>query len=145
MTRYPRNPLYRLRRAYVAERLDDLDRAATLADPDGAWIAALHPGQRDNARAWSRYRIAEIRLMQRRYAEAEKSLGLLDADKAPKGLGDWIRLRRANLDDARGRRDEAAAAYRKIKTREAGVNARLFLQLPFPGGPRDFAPYFSGY
>ena len=145
MGRYPRNPIYRLRRAYVAERLGDLDRAVALADPDGAWISALHPGLRDNARAWSRYRVAEVRLMQRRYDEAGKLLSLLDADRAPKGLGDWIRLRRANLDDARGRRDEARAGYEKIKEREAGVNARLFLSIPFPGGPRDFAPYFSGY
>ena len=145
MARYPRNPLYRLRRAYVAERLGELDRAAALADPDGKWIASLQPALRDNARAWSRYRLAEIRLMQRRADEAEKLLGLLDIDHAPKGLRPWIRLRRANLDDARGRRDAARSGYEKIKEREAGVNARLFLGMPFPGGPRDFAPYFSGY
>ncbi len=145
MARYPRNPLYRLRRAYVAERLGELDRAAALSDPGGKWIAALQPGLRGNARAWSRYRLAEIRLMQRRDGEAERLLGLLDADHAPQGLGPWIRLRRANLDDARGRRDAARAAYRKITEREAGVNARLYLAMPFPGGPRDFAPYFSGY
>jgi tetratricopeptide (TPR) repeat protein len=145
MPRYPRNPIYRLRRAYVAERLDELDRAAELADPDGTWIAALHPGLRDNARAWSRYRLAEVRLVQGRYDEAERLLRLLDPDKAPKGLGPWIRLRVANLDDARGRRGAAVYAYEQIKEREAGADARLYLQTPFPGGPRDFAPYFAGY
>src|SRR6185312_13504470 len=38
MTRYPHNPVYRLRRAYVAQRRGDLDAAAALADPDGAWL-----------------------------------------------------------------------------------------------------------
>ncbi len=105
MERYPRNPIYRLRRAYVAERRGDLELAAALADPDGPWIAALHPGLRDNARAWALYRAAECDLLRGRLdAGAPGRLAALDERKAPKGLGDWILLRRANLDDARGRR-----------------------------------------
>jgi hypothetical protein len=121
MTRYPRNPVYRLRRAYVAERRGDWVQAAALADPDGAWIGALHPGLRENARAWSLYRAAECALFQGRPAEAARLLARLDERRAPKGLRDWILLRRANAAEARGRRDASWT------------------------GARDVAPFFSGY
>jgi hypothetical protein len=145
MGRYPRNPLYRLRRAYVAERRGDLAQAAALADPDGAWIAALHPDLRDNARAWALYRASECDLLQGRLDQGARRLEALDERKAPKGLRDWIVLRRANLDDARGRRDTAKAAYGRIVEKNAASAARGFLAAAFPGGPRDVAPFFSGY
>lgn len=145
MARYPRNPVYRLRRTFVAERRGEWEAAAALADPDGKWIAALHPGLRLNARAWALYRAAECRLLQGRLAEAEKLLARVDDRRAPKGLGDWLRLRRGNLADARGRRDEARAAYAGVRDKEAARLARRFLKRPFPDGPRDVAPFFSGY
>ena len=145
MGRYPRNPLYRLRRAYVAERRGDLEQAAALADPDGAWIAALHPDLRDNARAWALYRAAECDLFRGRLDSGAKRLASLDERKSPKGLREWIVLRRANVDDARGRREAAKAAYALIKEKTASAAARGFLAAPFPGGPRDVAPFFSGY
>lgn len=117
MTRYPRNPIYRLRRTFVAERAGDWDAAASFAEPDGPWIAALHPGLRDNARAWARYRLAEVRLFQGRLDDAQRQLDQLDDAKAPKKLAPWIRRRRHEVDGARHGR-------------------------PFPP---VVAPYFSGY
>jgi hypothetical protein len=145
MRRYPRNPLYRLRRAYVAERRGDLEAASALADPDGAWISALNPGLRDNARAWALYRAAECDLLRGRLDAGARRLAALDERTAPKGLRDWILLRRANLDDARGRRDAAKAGYARIKEKSAATAAQSFLAAPFPGGPRDVAPFFTGY
>ena len=107
MTRYPRNPVYRLRRVYVAERREEWDKAAALADPDGAWIAALHPGLRENARAWSQYRAAEARLLQGRPDEARPRLAALDERRAPKGLVDWIVRRRKELAEKTVSRDVA--------------------------------------
>jgi tetratricopeptide (TPR) repeat protein len=101
MTRYPRNPIYRLRRTFVAERRGDWDAAAELADPDGPWIAALDPRLRDNTRAWARYRLAEIRLFQGRLDDAAASLALLKGVKAPKKLAPWIGRRRNEVDGAR--------------------------------------------
>ncbi len=117
MTRYPRNPIYRLRRVYVAERRGDWAAAAALADPDGAWLAALHPGLRENAGAWARYRLGEVRLFQGRWDDAQAQLSRLDAAKAPKKLAPWIGRRRGELDGARRGR-------------------------PLPP---QVAPYFSGY
>jgi hypothetical protein len=120
MARYPRNPLYRLRRVYVAERRGDLDAAAALADPDGGWLAEVHPGPRPNARAWALYRAAECDLLRGRLDAAGRRLAALDEHSAPKGLRDWIPLRRLEIADAR-----------------AGRPARA--------GARDVAPFFSGY
>ncbi|MDE2509815.1 MAG: hypothetical protein KGL74_01715 [Elusimicrobia bacterium] len=145
MARYPRNPVYRLRRIYVAERREDWDRAAALADPDGDWIPALNPAVRQRTRAWALYRAAEALLLKGRLDEAERRLDELDARRAPKGLGDWIRLRRGNLDDARGRRAAAKAAYASVTDKAAAPLARAFQSDPFPAGLRDVAPFFSGY
>ncbi|HXT02378.1 MAG TPA: hypothetical protein VN915_17020 [Elusimicrobiota bacterium] len=145
MSRYPHNPVYRLRRAYVAERRGDLDEAAALADPDGAWIAALYPPLRPNARAWALYRAAECDLLRGRADAATSRLAALDDKTAPKSLDGWIQLRRANLDDARGRRGQAQAVYAKITERSAVAAAKAFLAEPYPGGSKEVAPFFSGY
>jgi hypothetical protein len=145
MKRYPHNPVYRLRRAYVAERRGDLDAAAALADPDGAWLTALYPALRANARAWALYRAAECDLLRGRPDRAAARLAALDARSAPTGLSDWIRLRRANLDDARGRRAQAKSVYADIKEKSAVPAAKAFLAEPFPGGSKEVAPFFSGY
>ncbi|HEX4048618.1 MAG TPA: hypothetical protein VH309_12315 [Elusimicrobiota bacterium] len=145
MERYPRNPLYRLRRTYVAERRGNLNQAAALADPDGKWIPALDPDLRRNARSWAVYRAAEVDLLRGRLDAAARRLAALDERTAPQGLRGWIKLRRANLDDARGRRKEAEALYARIGEKSAQSAAKGFLAAPFPGGPRDVAPFFSGY
>ena len=145
MGRYPRNPVYRLRRSYVAERRGDLEAAAALADPDGAWIGALSPGLRPNSYAWALYRAAECDLLQGRFDPAARRLAALDERAAPKGLRDWILLRRANLDDAAGRRGAAETVYERITEKSAAAAAQGFIAAPFPGGPREVAPFFSGY
>lgn len=145
MGRYPRNPLYRLRRTYVAERRGELGQAAALADPDGAWIPALDRGLRPNARAWALYRAAEVDLLRGRLDAGARRLDELGKLAAPKGLSGWILLRRGNLDDAAGRREAARDAYSRIKEKSAAEAARGFLAAPFPGGPRDVAPFFAGY
>lgn len=145
MKRYPHNPLYRLRRAYVAERRGDLAAAAALADPDGAWLRSLYPALRANARTWALYRAAECDLLRGRPDPAARRLAALDERAAPKGLADWIRLRRANVDDARGRRAQAEAAYARITEKSAVPAAKAFLAEPYPGGSKEVAPYFSGY
>lgn len=143
--RYPHNPVHRLRRAYVAERRGALDQALALSDPDGGWIRALNPAARDNARAWALYRAAEVRLFQDKIDEAGRRLAAVDERRAPKGLADWIALRRGNLADARGDRLAARALYAKVKDKNAAPLAKRFADEPFPAGPRDPAPFFSGY
>jgi hypothetical protein len=104
MTRYPRNPVYRLRRVYALERMGEFDKARSLADPDGAWLSAIHPGQRPHARAWALYRAAEIDVLTGRWDEARKRLDVVDVDDLPKGLKDWIGKRRRQIKDgAKGR------------------------------------------
>ena len=143
-TRFPHNPIFRLRRVYVAQKRGDLDAAAALADPGGTWIHKLHPSVRGHARDWALYRAAECRLLQGRPAEAKRWLDLLGGEARPGGLKDWILLRRGNLADAMGRRGEADAFYGRVKGRTAPL-ARRFRKERFPGGPRDVAPFFTGY
>ena len=143
--RYPRNPLYRLRRAFVAERMGDLERAMSLADPDGGWIATIHPLLRGSARAWALYRAAEVRLLQGRAAETGRWLDELDGLLHPRGLKDWVLLRQGNRLDAEGRRDEASAMYRRIKDKRPAALAERFLVERYPAGPKDAAPFFTGY
>lgn len=143
--RYPRNPIYRLRRAYVAERRGDFDGAVALADPDGGWFARLHPSVRTPARAWSLYRAAESRLLQGRAEEAAGWLEALDRLPHPRGMKDWILLRRANLLDSRGKTAEADSLYGRIKDRAPAALAERFRAQRYPSGPKDAAPFFTGY
>jgi len=143
--RYPHNPIFRLRRAYVAERRGDFDAAVALADPDGKWISTLHPSVRAPARAWALYRAAESRLLQGRAAETAAWVAALDSVPHPRGLKDWVLLRRANLLDFQGKPVEADAFYARIKDRTAAALARRFQAERYPAGPKDAAPFFTGY
>ncbi len=145
MARYPHNPIFRLRRAYVAERRGDYNAAVALADPDGPWFATLHATLRAPARAWALYRAAESRLLQGRTAEAERWLAAVDSIPHPRGLKDWILLRQANLLDSRGKTAEADALYRRIGDKAPAALAVRFRAERYPAGPRDAAPYFTGY
>lgn len=144
-SRYPRNPVFRLRRALVAAKRGDCARALAFADPGGAWLDALHPGARPAAEAAAAYRGAECRLLQGRYDQAEALLSRIDEERAPEHLRGWLELRRGNLADARGRRDEAKSFYARASGRRVAPLAKAFLRTPFPQGPRDTAPYFAGY
>ena len=56
--RYPGNPLYRLRRVYVALRRGAWGEARALADPEGAWLGQVPSALRERARAAALYRAA---------------------------------------------------------------------------------------
>lgn len=143
--RYPRNPIYRLRRVFVAQKRFDHDKAIALADAEGAWPEALHPSIRALTRAWARYRTAESHLLHGRHHQAEPFLAKLEAAPLPKGLRDWVIIRRGNFLDAEGKRDAALAEYRRVEDRRAKKTARGFLKNPYPHGPRAPAPFFTGY
>jgi tetratricopeptide (TPR) repeat protein len=144
-TRYPRNPIYRLRRVFVAQKRGDHDAAIALADAEGKWPAALHPSIRPLAQAWARYRTAESHLLHGRHHQAEPFLARLETAPLPKGLRDWVIIRRGNLLDAEGRREEALAQYRRVEDRRAKKAAKAFVKDPYPRGPREPAPFFTGY
>lgn len=143
--RYPHNPIYRLRRAYVAERRGDFDAAVALADPNGKWFDTLHPSVRAPARAWALYRAAESRLLQGRPAETEAWLKSLDALPHPRGMKDWVLLRRANLLDSQGKTKQADELYGRINDKIAAKLAARFRSSRYPAGPKDAAPFFTGY
>jgi len=142
---FPHNPIYRLRRAYVAQRRGDFDAAISLSDPDGTWIKTLHPSVRAPARNWALYRAAESLLMQGRLEEAGRRLANIDDKNLPRGLEDWVLLRRGNLADASGHRGEADSLYERLKDKNPSALARRFREERFPKGPRDVAPFFAGY
>lgn len=143
--RYPHNPIYRLRRAYVAERRGDFDAAVALADPDGKWFDTLHPAVRAPARAWALYRAAESRLLQGRPAEVARWLRALDSLPLPRGMKDWVLLRDANLLDAGGKPGEADGLYGRIKDKKPAELAGRFRRDRYPAGPKDAAPFFTGF
>ena len=97
MERYPRNPLYRLRRVYAAERRGAFAQAAALADPDGPWIAALDAALRRSTRAAALYRAAEAALLAGRPREASARLDALAAESPSDDLKPWIARRRQEL------------------------------------------------
>lgn len=143
--RYPHNPIYRLRRAYVAERRGDFDAALALADPDGEWIGTLHPAVRVPARAWALYRGSECRLLQGKPEASVAWLEALDSLQHPRGMKDWVLLRRANLLDWRGKTAEADELYGRIKDKRPAELAARFRAQRYPAGPKDAAPFFTGY
>lgn len=143
--RYPRNPIYRLRRAFVAQKRGDFDAAVALADPDGKWFETLHPSVRAPARAWATYRAAESRLLQGRPEKTAAWLEALDSLPHPRGMKDWVLLRRANLLDSQGKDAEADELYRRVKDKAPSKLAARFLRERYPSGPKDPAPFFTGY
>lgn len=145
MTRYPRNPLYRLRRIYVAERRGDFKMAGHLADPDAAWLKEIHASLRGRARSQALYRTAEAELLGGDADRAERALTALDESALPKSLRPWARLRRGNLADVRGKREDALNFYRDLQNSPAGDAARRGLAQPFHAGTSDVAPYLAAY
>ncbi|MBI3551932.1 MAG: hypothetical protein HY077_05385 [Elusimicrobia bacterium] len=141
MARYPHNPVYRLRAAYVAELLGQWEQAAALADPDGAWVAGLEPASlRADARAAALYREAEAWVLGGKPEKVEAPLDELEKRSLPAPLVDWVLLRRANVYDSQGNRLEADRLYRAIRDPEAARAARQHLKLRYPKGPKAVKP-----
>jgi hypothetical protein len=92
--RYPGNPLYRLRRAYVALRRGAWGDVRGLADPEGAWLEEVPEALRPRARAAALYRAAEGELLAGRPDEAAGLLGRLEGVELPDGLASWVERRR---------------------------------------------------
>lgn len=100
--RYPHNPLYRLRRAFVAQARGRFDLALELSDPDGAWIDHLAPELRKKTRAYARYRAAESLLILGKPKEAQAHLDALDPNLVPDSMREWVYLRKAQCLKAPG-------------------------------------------
>lgn len=92
--RYPGNPLYRLRRVYVALRRDAWGEVRALADPDGTWLEKVPLSLRSRARAVALYRAAEGELLAGRTDEAAVLLSRLDGLELPDGLAEWVKRRK---------------------------------------------------
>lgn len=93
--RFPGNPLYRLRRAYVALRRGAFGEAAAIAEPEGAWLARVPASLRERARAMALYRAAEGENLAGRFIAAEAFLAKLEGLRLPEGLGPWAERRKA--------------------------------------------------
>lgn len=145
MRRHPKNPLFRLRRAWLAAKRGDYERALALYDADGRWPDAHPEPVRSRARAWALYRAGEVRVLQGRGDEAERLLRKLDGLPLPKGMKDWALLRLGNAEDLRGRRETARRAYGAVEDKRAKELARSFLKEPWPAGPKELMPFFTGY
>jgi tetratricopeptide (TPR) repeat protein len=75
ISRYPGNPLYRLRAVYVAQRRKDWPSARELADPESGWVERLAPAIRERARLEAHRRIEET---------ARLAAGTLSAPQPPR-------------------------------------------------------------
>ena len=60
-------------------------------------------------------------------------------------MKDWVLLRRANLLDFQGKTREADALYGRVKDKTAAALAARFRAERYPAGPKDAAPFFTGY
>ena len=87
----------------------------------------------------ARYLAAESLLMAGDGTGAARQLAALQDSSAPPFLRGYILLRRANLLDLEGKRDEALALYRGIEGDAAG-HASSFLDVPFSPGAGWLAP-----
>lgn len=145
MGRHPKNPLFRLRRAWLASKRGEHERAVRLYDAEGRWPDAFSEPVRSRTRAWALYRAAEVRVLQDQGAEAERLLRRLDGLALPKGMKDWALLRAGNAADLRGDRDAARRHYKAVEDKRARELARRFLKEPWPAGPKELMPFFTGY
>ncbi|MDX6769712.1 MAG: hypothetical protein SF051_09285 [Elusimicrobiota bacterium] len=145
VARHPRNPLFRLRRAWLAAKRGDYDRSIELYDAEGRWPDEHADPLRSRVRAWALYRAAEVRALQGRGHETDRLLDRLDGLALPKGVKDWALLRRGNARDLAGDHAAAARAYAAVQDKAARALARRYLRAPFPAGPVEFMPFFTGY
>lgn len=143
MRRYPRNPLYRMRRVYLSQRAGRWDKALALSDPAGKWLELLPPGLKPLALSYARYRSAETHLVAGRPAAAEPLIAALESGKIPPSLEDWTALRRGNLLDAAGRHREAKVHYKGLRHSRAQRLGRRFMKDPYPGGPKSVMPWLG--
>jgi hypothetical protein len=60
-------------------------------------------------------------------------------------LKDWVLLRRANLLDAAGKTAEADELYKRVSDKQPAAQAARFRKDRYPGGPRETAPFFTGF
>ncbi len=91
--RYPRNPVYRLRKILVLERMAQWKEAFAAADPSGEWTRAIPDDLRPTVEAVALYRRAECAVMMSNWKEAAAALKLLEGLPAPADLGTWISRR----------------------------------------------------
>lgn len=141
--RYPRNPLYRMRRIYVNQRWGKLERALELSDPNGRWFEKIPQALKPIALAPALYRSAESELVLGRPERAAAHLARLEAMTLPEALGQFALVRRGNLLDWRGRREQALALYRSVTHKHAQRLAKSFIETPYPGGTKDVMPWLG--
>lgn len=142
-SKYPRNPLYRLRRIYITERLARWQDALSLSDPAGDWVSRMPARLRPLALMHARYRQAECLLVLGRAKEAEANIAALEAMPLPPSLRDFVRLRRANLLDLAGKRSQAEDIYRRLQHPAAVKLAAPWLQKPFTPDPKGIMPWLG--
>lgn len=145
VARHPRNPLFRLRRAWIAARRGQYERSVALYDAEGSWPDRHAEPIRSRVRAWALYRAAEARLLQGRGREAERLLRRLDGLALPRGVKDWALLRLGNAADLRGERAAAQRLYGEVKEKRARELARSYRRRPFAPGAQELMPFFTGY
>lgn len=145
MAKHPRNPLFRLRRAWLAAKRGELERALKLYDAEGRWPEEHGEPVRSRARAWALYRAAEVRVLEGKGAEAERLIHKLDSLPLPEGMKSWALLRLGNAHDLRGERDAALKAYAEVGDKRAKPLAKSFAKSPWPAGSHELMPFFTGY
>ena len=131
--RYPGNPCYRIWRAHSAARRGRWKESVEILDVDGKWQSGVSPEIRPLSSAYARYLAAESLLLAGDAAGAERQLDALESSAPPYFLRGRILLRRANLVDLQGKREQALALYRQAEGR-AAERAAAFIETPFSSG-----------
>ncbi len=108
----PGNPMFRMIRIRVALYAKDWEKAIRLSDPTTGWVEKINPIMRDRVRAVGWYRMAEAYILSGRILEAEVPLGKVASKHRPGNLPDWVKLRQAQILEAKGE-PEAAKILRK--------------------------------